>query len=78
MKILQYSRRCGLFLGRCVHFSLAVPNIDNVAQFQTLCSEYSDYRKITGSSNVERGCCWDEIPQNDPVLASSAPARPIV
>ncbi|KAG8330701.1 hypothetical protein J6590_057275 [Homalodisca vitripennis] len=32
------------------------------------------YRKITGSSNFERGCCLDEWPLSDPVLASSPPA----
>ncbi|KAG8308192.1 hypothetical protein J6590_002275 [Homalodisca vitripennis] len=35
------------------------------------CSGYNCYREITGSSNVERGCCLDEWPLNDPVLASS-------
>ncbi|KAG8274274.1 hypothetical protein J6590_004297 [Homalodisca vitripennis] len=42
------------------------------------CSEYGGYRKITVSSNVERGCCLDEWLLSDPVLASSPPARPLV
>ncbi|KAG8314297.1 hypothetical protein J6590_096038 [Homalodisca vitripennis] len=34
------------------------------------CSGYNGYRKITASSNVERGCCLDCQPLSDPVLAS--------
>ncbi|KAG8248519.1 hypothetical protein J6590_038222 [Homalodisca vitripennis] len=41
------------------------------------CSGYSDYREITRSSNVERGCCLDGWPLSDPVLASK-PACPAI
>ncbi|KAG8253362.1 hypothetical protein J6590_035355 [Homalodisca vitripennis] len=38
------------------------------------CSGYNGYRKITRSSNVERGCCLDGRPLSDPVHAGSSPA----
>ncbi|KAG8249574.1 hypothetical protein J6590_017558, partial [Homalodisca vitripennis] len=42
------------------------------------CSEYNSYRKITGPSKVECGCCLDGRPLSDPALTSSPPARPFV
>ncbi|KAG8305426.1 hypothetical protein J6590_070249 [Homalodisca vitripennis] len=42
------------------------------------CSGYSAYCMITGSINVERGCCLDGWPLSDPVLTSISPARPLV
>ncbi|KAG8256450.1 hypothetical protein J6590_068192 [Homalodisca vitripennis] len=44
----------------------------------SLCREYSGYRYITESSNVQRGCCLDGIPLNDPVLESRPPVWPLV
>ncbi|KAG8323453.1 hypothetical protein J6590_006469 [Homalodisca vitripennis] len=41
------------------------------------CRGYNGYRKITGTSNVERGCFLDG-PVSDPDPASSPPARPLV